>query len=135
MDTVSKEVRSRNMAAIKSKNTKPEIAVRKFLHSSGYRYRLHRKDLPGKPDIVLKKYHKVIFVHGCFWHNHPNCKKSGIPKTNTSFWKDKIDKNVFRDEKNICELESDGWNVYIVWECETENKTSLTNKINEIFRT
>ena len=116
------EQRSRNMSAIKSKNTKPEIAVRKLLHSMGYRFRLHRKDLPGSPDIVLPKYKTVIFVHGCFWHRHENCKYASTPKTRKEFWNKKFNDNILRDKKNLEILSSLGWKIIIIWECEIRNK-------------
>ena len=125
------EQRSRNMSAIKSKNTKPEIAVRKLLHSMGYRFRLHSKNLPGSPDIVLPKYKTVIFVHGCFWHRHENCKYASTPKTRQEFWNKKFNENILRDKKNLEILSSLGWKIIIIWECEIRNK-----KINleQIFK-
>ena len=125
------EQRSRNMSAIKSKNTKPEIKVRKVLHSMGYRFRLHSKDLPGSPDIVLPKYKTVIFVHGCFWHRHQNCKYASTPKTRQEFWNKKFNENILRDKKNLEILSSLGWKIIIIWECEIRNK-----KINleQIFK-
>ena len=112
------EQRSRNMSAIKSKNTKPEIAVRKLLHSMGYRFRLHRKDLPGSPDIVLPKYKTVIFVHGCFWHRHENCKYATTPKTRKEFWEKKFRENINRDNLNQANLALKGWKIIIIWECQ-----------------
>lgn len=106
-----------NMQQIKSKNTKPEMLVRKFLHASGYRYKLHDKKLLGKPDIVLPKYKTVIFVHGCFWHGHTNCKYFVVPKTRTKWWTDKINRNKANDEKAIKALRKDGWKIINVWEC------------------
>ena len=117
------------MSAIKSKNTKPEIEVRKLLHSLGYRFRLHRKDLPGTPDIVLPKYKTVIFVHGCFWHRHENCKYASIPKTRTEFWENKFKENIKRDQVNQNNLYKLGWNIVIVWECELKR----INYLKEIF--
>ena len=116
------EQRSRNMSAIKSKNTKPEIKVRKVLHSMGYRFRLHRKDLPGSPDIVLPKYKTVIFVHGCFWHRHENCKYASTPKTRQEFWEAKFRENINRDKLNQENLSSKGWKIIVVWECEINDK-------------
>ena len=116
------EQRSRNMSAIKSKNTKPEIAVRKVLHSLGYRFRLHGKDLPGSPDIVLPKYKTVIFVHGCFWHRHQNCKYASTPKTRKDFWEAKFRENINRDKKHQENLSSMGWKIIIVWECAIKDK-------------
>ena len=125
------EQRSKNMSAIKSKNTKPEIKVRKVLHSMGYRFRLHSKDLPGSPDIVLPKYKTVIFVHGCFWHRHQNCKYASTPKTRQEFWNKKFNENINRDKINQENLSSKGWKIIIIWECEIKNK-----KINleQIFK-
>ena len=112
------EQRSRNMSAIKSKNTKPEITLRKLLHSMGYRFRLHRKDLPGSPDIVLPKYKTVIFVHGCFWHRHENCKYATTPKTRKEFWEKKFRENINRDNLNQANLSLKGWKIIIIWECQ-----------------
>ena len=112
------EQRSRNMSAIKSKNTKPEIAVRKLLHSMGYRFRLHRKDLPGSPDIVLPKYKTAIFVHGCFWHRHANCKYASTPKTRKEFWENKFRANVKRDLEIQEKIKNIGWKSVVIWECE-----------------
>lgn len=116
-DRVTPENRSRNMAAIRGKNTKPETEVRRFLHAQGFRFRLHRKDLPGKPDIVLPKYRAAIFVHGCFWHLH-GCKHTVIPKTRTEWWTAKLEGNRARDETNSRRLQQLGWLVITVWECE-----------------
>ena len=128
------EERSRNMSAIKSKNTKPEIKVRKILHSMGYRFRLHRKDLPGSPDIVLPKYKTVIFVHGCFWHRHENCKYASTPKTRQEFWEAKFRENINRDKLNQENLSSKGWKIIILWECEIKDKDFDLNRFfkNEI---
>jgi len=127
------EQRSRNMSAIKSKNTKPEIAVRKLLHSMGYRFRLHRKDLPGSPDILLPKYKTVIFVHGCFWHRHENCKYASNPKTRVEFWNKKFKDNILRDIKNQERLKSLGLKSKIIWECETKNIEKLREKLIHIM--
>lgn len=116
-DVHDKETRSYNMSRISGKNTRPEMMIRKFLHRNGFRYSLHSKDLPGKPDLVLPKYNTVIFVHGCFWHAHENCKYFKIPKTRTLWWKEKLYANKERDEKHIQELEEMGWNIIVVWEC------------------
>ena len=117
-DVHEPETRSYNMSRISGKDTKPEMIVRKFLHANGFRYRLHVKDLPGKPDLVLPKYNSVIFIQGCFWHVHEGCKYFKLPKTNTEFWKEKLYGNKSRDQKQIQELEDLGWNVIVVWECE-----------------
>ena len=127
-DTVSKEVRSRNMAAIKSNDTTPEVAVRKYLFSQGFRYRKNVKGMPGKPDIVLRKYNTCIFVNGCFWHKHEGCKYFVWPKSNTEFWKEKIESNIERDKRNYIKLEEDGWKVVVVWECEIKNDFQNTMK-------
>ncbi|MGS4991016.1 very short patch repair endonuclease [Roseibium sp. RP-7] len=117
-DRISKEHRSWNMSRIRGKNTIPEVHLRKLLHAAGYRFRLHAPDLPGKPDIVLKKYKTVIFVHGCFWHRHDGCTGATIPKTRTEFWTKKFEATVERDLRKKEELEQAGWKVEIVWECE-----------------
>jgi len=127
------EQRSRNMSAIKSKNTKPEIAVRKLLHSMGYRFRLHRKDLPGSPDIVLPKYKTIIFVHGCFWHRHENCKYATTPKTRKEFWENKFNANKIRDQKKLKEIKNLGWKFIIIWECEARNIQSIEEKIKRFL--
>lgn len=111
------------MSLIKSENTKPEKIVRSLLHTMGYRFRLHRTDLPGKPDIVLPKHKIAIFVHGCFWHRHTGCKNATMPKTNTDFWEKKLSKNVARDRTKLLDLERLGWHVITVWECETETSS------------
>ena len=121
MDKISKEVRSRNMAAIKGKDTKPEITVRKFLFSKGFRYKLYDKSLPGKPDLVLPKYKMVIFVHGCFWHGHDGCKYFVIPKTRTLWWMNKINRNKKLDSENINKLKTNEWKVIIIYECELKD--------------
>ncbi len=126
------EQRSRNMSAIKSKNTKPEIAVRKILHSMGYRFRLHRKDLPGSPDIVLPKYKTVIFVHGCFWHRHENCKYASTPKTRKEFWESKFKANVKRDKENQEKIKNIGWQSVVIWECQLKNLDQLLIKLEKI---
>jgi DNA mismatch endonuclease (patch repair protein) len=133
MDIISEERRSWNMSRIRGKDTKPEIIVRSMLHRMGYRFRLHRKDLPGKPDIVLSKYNTVIFVHGCFWHRHKGCKYAYKPKSRVNFWNAKFDETVARDKRNRKQLQSKGWNVEIIWECETENIDMLAARIGAIF--
>lgn len=122
-DVHTPEQRSYNMSQIKGKNTKPEELVRKYLFSCGFRYRKNDKRLPGSPDIVLPKYKTVIFVNGCFWHGHDGCKYFALPKSNTEFWKNKIEANIARDKKTIAELEKLGWNVIVVWECELKNSS------------
>ena len=127
------EQRSKNMAAIKSKNTKPEIKVRKVLHSMGYRFRLHSKDLPGSPDIVLPKYKTVIFVHGCFWHRHENCKYASTPKTRKEFWNKKFTENKKRDSEIQEKIKILDWRSVVIWECETKNIEDLRDKIIDVF--
>lgn len=116
----TKEHRSWNMSRIPGKDTSPEKLLRSLLHADGYRYRLHAKELPGKPDIVFRKRKVAIFVHGCFWHRHSGCKQATIPKENADFWQEKFSKNVERDERHVSALESAGWKVATVWECELE---------------
>jgi DNA mismatch endonuclease, patch repair protein len=129
MDRISRERRSWNMSRIKSENTSPEIRVRSVIHRLGYRFSLHRKDLPGKPDIVLPKYDTVIFVHGCFWHRHKGCKFAYSPKSRIDFWKEKFFGNVKRDKNNKIKLKRLGWHVVTIWECETDSD----DKIEEVF--
>ena len=127
------EQRSRNMSAIKSKNTKPEIKVRKVLHSMGYRFRLHSKDLPGSPDIVLPKYKTVIFVHGCFWHRHKDCKYATTPKTRQDFWNKKFTTNIERDLEIHEKIKNLNWRSVVIWECETKHMENLRDKIIDVF--
>jgi DNA mismatch endonuclease (patch repair protein) len=131
MDILSKEKRSWNMSRIRSKNTKPEIAVRSLLHRAGYRFRLHVNYLPGKPDIVLPKHKTVIFVHGCFWHRHPGCKYAYTPKSKRKFWGKKFKQNIERHKKVTRELEIIGWRVIVAWECEVSNTRKLFNSITK----
>ena len=121
-DVHTKEVRSYNMSQIRSKNTKPELIVRKYLFANGFRYRLHSKSLPGKPDIVLPKYKTVIFVHGCFWHGHNGCKYFVVPKTKTEWWLEKINGNIDRDKKKFSLLRKEGWKVITIFECRLKPK-------------
>ncbi|MFA6809198.1 MAG: DNA mismatch endonuclease Vsr [Eubacteriales bacterium] len=121
-DVHDRATRSYNMSRIKSKNTKPEILVRKFLFAKGFRYRVNDKKLPGKPDIVLPKYKTVIFVNGCFWHGHDGCKYFVVPKTRTDWWLGKINKNKVKDNDNIQKLKDEGWQALVVWECDLKNK-------------
>ena len=124
-DVHDKATRSYNMSKIKSKDTKPEILVRKFLHANGFRFSLHRKDLPGKPDIVLRKYKTVIFVNGCFWHGHENCRYFVIPKTRTDWWLQKINRNKQLDTENHAKLSQKGWKIIEIFECELKPKRRL----------
>jgi DNA mismatch endonuclease, patch repair protein len=117
-DTLSSERRSWNMSRIKGQNTGPEVRLRSLLHRAGFRFRLHAKELPGRPDIVLPRYRTTIFVHGCFWHRHTGCRNATTPSTRKAFWQEKFDGNVRRDERNRSELVAEGWTVVVVWECE-----------------
>lgn len=128
VDTLSPAQRSERMSRIRSKNTKPEVALRRALHRLGFRFRLHRKDLPGKPDIVLPKYRTAIFVHGCFWHGHKGCKVANTPKSNTEFWIAKFKKNRERDRLASQQLNSLGWKVFTVWECEINAPAMLDSR-------
>ena len=131
-DVHSKKVRSYNMSQIKGKNTKPEILVRKFLHSKGFRFRLHVKKLPGKPDIVLAKYKTAIFVHGCFWHGHQGCKYFVIPKTRTDWWTNKIQRNVSNDLSATKDLKKHGWKVIDIWECDVKNNKKISETLAKL---
>jgi len=128
MDVYSREKRSKVMASVPSTNTKLEILVRKYLFSQGFRFRINVKNLPGKPDIVLKRYKTVIFVNGCFWHGHNDCKRSQLPKSNVEYWKSKIEKNKNRDKVNIEKLLSAKWKVIVIWECQIRNTVSEESK-------
>ena len=122
-------VRSTNMARIGSRDTKPELAVRRLLHGLGYRYRPHRRDLPGTPDICFPARKKVVFVHGCFWHRHKGCRRTTTPKTRVPFWEQKFHKNIIRDRVNLTDLGEQGWSVLVVWECETADLRTLTTRL------
>ena len=123
MDRLTPQQRSKNMSAIHSKDTKPEIVVRKGLWSRGFRYRLNDKRLPGHPDLVLRKYRTCIFINGCFWHKHDGCKYFVWPKNHAEFWKEKIEKNAVRDARNYDLLKKAGWHVIVIWECELKPQT------------
>ena len=131
-DAHTPEQRSRNMAAVRNRNTKPELRVRSMLHSLGFRFRLHRKDLPGTPDIVLTKHRTVILVHGCFWHTHDCRKGSTIPMTRPHFWAVKRQCTVERDKRNVASLEAAGWNVIVIWECQTRTDEDLLRALSSI---
>ena len=130
MDVVSKEVRSRMMSGIRGRDTKPELIVRRYLHKKGLRFRLHVRDLPGRPDLVLAKYRTVVFVHGCFWHRHRDCPFAYTPKTNSQFWIEKLTGNVARDAKHLDQLLKLGWNVITIWECSV-NQPGMLEKVSE----
>ena len=127
MDRHSPKQRSANMRAIRSTGMKPEMVVRKLVYKMGYRYRLHRHDLPGRPDLTFKNRSKIIFVHGCFWHQHedPNCKRSHIPQSNLEYWKPKLKRTKERDRSNVDELRKSGWQVLVLWECQIPNTDRL----------
>lgn len=129
-DFLTPSERSERMSRIGSKDTKPELALRKVLHGLGLRYRLHGYDLPGKPDIIFPRYRVVVFVHGCFWRRHARCKIATMPKSNISFWERKFNNNIARDTRVAAELESLGWHVFVVWECElnTKAKAAITGE-------
>ena len=134
-ETTITAARSRNMAAIRGRNTSPELRVRSLLHGLGYRFRLHRRDLPGSPDIVLPRYRTVVFVHGCFWHRHPGCRYTTSPKTRADFWANKFEQNMERDERQQHQLREMGWSVMVIWECELRDLTTLTQRLEKIRRT
>jgi DNA mismatch endonuclease (patch repair protein) len=132
MDTFSKEKRSYIMSRVKSIHTNPELIVRRYLFSKGFRFSLHKKALPGTPDIVLRKYRTVIFVNGCFWHGHENCIKSSLPKTRTDFWHDKIVRNMRRDVINHQKLISLGWKVILIYQCELKNNVLINDTLSKV---
>jgi len=121
------------MSKIRAKNTKPELALRSELFRQGFRFRLHRKDLPGKPDIVLPKYRTAIFVNGCFWHFHKDCREGRIPSTNSKFWKQKLQRNIMKDQANINALKRANWKVIVIWECEINNSSLFGDKLLSIY--
>lgn len=133
MDTLTKAQRSERMAKIRSKNTRPELRVRQALHGLGYRYRLHRRDLPGCPDLVFPSRRKIVFVHGCFWHGHLGCKVANKPKTHGSFWSAKFKRNRSRDASNQAALVRNGWKVCTVWECETRYTAVLESRLSRFL--
>ena len=134
MDTISPERRSWNMSRIRGRNTRPEMLVRSLLHSLGYRFRLNRKDIPGKPDIVLPKYRTAIFVHGCFWHRHKDCVLAYEPKSNSEFWRKKFARNIERDAEVFMALRVVGWRQLIIWECDTRDPIKLATKLRRLLR-
>ncbi|WCP73616.1 very short patch repair endonuclease [Sphingomonas hankookensis] len=121
------------MAKIRGKNTRPELVVRQTLHAMGYRFRLHRRDLPGSPDIVLSRYRTVVFVHGCYWHRHVGCARSTVPQTRQDFWQTKFARTVERDRSQAERLVAAGWNVAVIWECETRNRETLQSRLLKVF--
>ncbi|GAB4227728.1 MAG: very short patch repair endonuclease [Methyloligellaceae bacterium] len=135
-DKLSRERRSANMARIRSKDMKPEMAVRRMVHAMGFRYRLHRRDLPGKPDLVFPARRKIIFVHGCFWHQHPDpaCRDARPPRSNTAYWGPKLARNVERDAEHQRALEAAGWQVLVVWECELKQSAELAERLRAFLQ-
>ena len=122
------------MSRVKSKDTLAEMRVRRIAHSLGLRYRLYRRDLPATPDCVFPRHRVVLFVHGCFWHRHPGCKKATTPKSRVRFWQEKFNRNVARDQKAVEDLEALGWTVATIWECETKDEDTVRSRLREIFR-
>lgn len=133
MDKISAAERSRVMSRVKGKDTAPEMKVRRLVHSMGYRYRLHREDLPGKPDLVFSSLGKVIFVHGCFWHGHTCRRGLNRPAANSAYWTAKLDRNVERDRRNQRALRSQGWGVLVVWECQLSNDTGIRKRLERFL--
>lgn len=131
MDRLTKERRSWLMSRVAGKNTTPELRVRRAAHALGLRFRLHRKDLPGKPDLVFPKFRLAVFVHGCFWHRHSGCRKATLPKSRADFWSAKFTSNQQRDERVMTDLENAGWRVDVIWECETKDSDTLAKVISE----
>jgi DNA mismatch endonuclease, patch repair protein len=134
-DRFTPEQRSRCMSRIRGKNTKPELVVRSLIHRLGFRFRLHGSDLPGKPDIVLRRLRKVIFVHGCFWHQHvgPCRRRARMPRSNLAFWKPKLTRNMQRDAENAAQLKADGWRVLVIWECDTYEAQKLESRLRRML--
>ncbi len=132
-DVFCRDKRSWIMSRVKGCDTKPEKLVRSLVHRMGFRFRIHRRDLPGNPDIVLPRHGKIIFVHGCFWHGHKGCQRSKRPKTNTSFWNKKLDENIIRDKRFQKKLRRMGWKVLVVWQCETRKPEQLLRKLKRFL--
>jgi len=134
-DSLTKKQRSERMGLVKSANTSPEMAVRRIVHGLGYRYALHRRDLPGRPDIVLGRQKKVIFVHGCFWHRHAakSCRLARLPKSRLEFWLPKLESNRLRDQRNYCHLKQAGWKIMVVWECQLSDKERIKNALRSFL--
>lgn len=134
MDKISKAKRSANMAAIRAKDTRPEMIVRSLAHRLGFRFRLHRHDLPGKPDLVFPSRKKVIFVHGCFWHQHTGCREGRVPSSRPEYWVPKLKRNVVRDSSNADHLRGAGWKILTIWECQTANEFAVRLAIDKFLR-
>ena len=133
-DHLSPEIRSALMARIRGRDTKPELIVRRLIHSLGYRYRLHRRDLPGTPDLVFPSRRQVVFVHGCFWHHH-DCLRGALPRSNQEFWKHKLDQNTRRDRENLTALQNMGWAVLVIWECQTRDPAGVADRVCRFLST
>ena len=133
VDRLSPEARSRNMARISGKDTSPEMTVRRLLHNMGYRYQLHLRSLPGRPDLVFPRRRKAVFVHGCFWHRHQGCRYAYRPKSRTDFWDGKFAQNIERDARNLCALADRGWEALVVWQCEIKDLGLLRNRLSEFL--
>lgn len=134
MDRISAEQRSANMRRIRSKDTSPELALRRLIHALGFRFRLHRKGLPGRPDLVFPGRRKVIFVHGCFWHQHPGCSEGRIPRSRLDYWTPKLGRNQVRDAANLNLLNEQGWKVLVIWECDLKDLQALTKRVKGFLR-
>lgn len=134
MDTVSSDRRSENMRRIKSQDTIPEMMVRRLLHRLGFRFRLHRRDLPGRPDLVFPGRHKIIFIHGCFWHQHAKCRDGRPPSSRTDYWLPKLERNRSRDKETVSALRERGWRVLVIWECEIHSDPRLTDRLCNFLR-
>ena len=133
-DKVSKEQRSANMRAVRSRNTQPEVRVRQIAHALGYRFRLHFRKLPGKPDLAFPGRRKAIFVHGCFWHRHKGCRRASMPKSNRAFWRAKLARNASRDAEELAAIRKQGWRALVVWECEIKNEPRLAARLRRFLR-
>ena len=133
MDKLTSVQRSKVMARVRAKDTQPEKRVRSIAHAMGLRFRLHRRDLKGTPDLLFPKHKIAMFVHGCFWHQHPNCKRASIPQTRQEFWLPKLGRNVQRDKESAAQLRLDGWRVKVIWECETKDAVRLEQRLSRIF--
>jgi len=133
-DTISKARRSANMRAVRSRNTAPEVRVRRLAHQLGYRFRLHQRKLPGTPDLTFPSQKKAIFVHGCFWHQHKHCPRAALPGTNRGFWRRKLTRNATRDAEQLRAISKKGWRSLVIWECETKNEERLAARLQKFLR-
>lgn len=133
-DKLSTERRSANMRAVRGRDTKPEMRVRRIAHALGYRFRLHRRDLPGKPDLTFPRLKKVVFVHGCFWHQHQRCKRASMPTSNVKFWRAKLTRNAERDAGQVAAVKAAGWRALVVWECQLRNEERLRSRLRQFLK-